>query len=70
LTGPEIAASVAYQPWANPPNPAQVAALENDKVVALRFDNNDAVQYYVPPPWATKSPQHEDVRWWRAQSTR
>jgi hypothetical protein len=63
-----IALSVQYQPWVSRADPTQAAALKTHRVVSLRFNITPAVQYYVPPPWATKSRQHEDVWWWRTQT--
>jgi hypothetical protein len=66
----EIASSVQYQPWLSPADPTQAAALKTHRVVSLAYHRGPAVQFYVPPPWATKSRKHEDVWWWRRQTTR
>jgi hypothetical protein len=70
VTGAEIAASVKYQPWLEPPDAEQAKALESDRVVSLEFKSSPAVRMYVPPPWFTNDPRCTDVWWWRTQSTR
>jgi hypothetical protein len=70
LDSQAIASSVQYQPWVSPADSTQAAALKADRVVSLGYHRSPVVQFYVPPPWATKSRKHEDVWWWRKQTTR
>jgi hypothetical protein len=60
----------AYQICTHPLPPSQIEHFETHRVVWLPSEMCEPLISYVPQPWATNSPGHEDRWWWRQQTTR